>query len=173
MRLILCTLTLLALSCNTHRYAFNDGPPRATCQAEQFFAQVGKPWAWACTISGNLQPYAQETIGVQLTTYRMDEFPTRSLSDGLRRMYGYHTTFDASYYLVLMGKQPWEPGERPDTSGPAPTEPIEGWEASFDGTFWIKVEFFLVEMQGSEALIRKKLTESTVRGRLACNSCAV
>lgn len=175
MRTLLAVLLASLAACSAQNYNFNEGPPRAHCRADDPLAHVGKPWTWSCVIEGSLSAWADEPIGIQLTTFRREEFPERKLATGLLRIYNYRTVFDGTYYLDLRGARPFEPGERIEPSSPAdPLPPIEGYESLFDGSFWIRIEFFEIEsFDGRTAIRGKKLTEGTVRGRLSCNQCAV
>jgi hypothetical protein len=167
---------LLPFACSSHRLAFNDGPPRARCQADSYFAVVDKPWRWSCILEGDLGPYEEETIGIRLTTAKMEEFPTQSIGTGLQRLYSYHTRFETEYYLTLIGRQPYDPAEFGfevlDPSDPRhPLPPIDGLESQFDGNFWIRVEFFEVWYDGLTPIRGDKITEGTVRGKLDCHHC--
>ena len=162
------------------RFGFLEGPPRAKCSPETPIAQVGRPWLWTCLVEGDLKPYAQVPVVIKTTQYKAEEFPTASVQGlGLHRVYTSKAIFPMSYYLILRSKQPVEPGEfgtevidPNDPRGPVPS--IEGLEESFNGDFWLKIEWFEVRaFDGENVTLGKRLTEGTVRGRLNCMTCAI
>ena len=175
-------LVLLLTGCaNTPRYSFTDGPPRAKCSPETPVAQVGQLWHWTCIVEGNLKPFDRVPIVIKTTQYKAEEFPTASIQGlGLQRMYMSKAVFSMAYYLVLRGKQPYDPWNDRDAEVVEPGDPrnplppIGGVEDEFDGEFWLKIEWFEVRaFDGEKVTLGKKLTEGTVRGRLDCMTCAI
>ena len=169
-------ITILALaSCpSSPKLGFLEGPPRLECKPEKMMAQVGVAWRWSCIVAGDISRYKEEPLGIEIVTFKREEFPQRSLSNGgLKRVYNYATTFDAEYYFDLMGKHRFQPGERPEAVIEMP--PIEGYDAYYDGSFWIEVRIFPIEYWNPathEVAVGKMLTSDKLRGRLSCPTCA-
>lgn len=178
MRLAL-TLTLALTVCATRPHIpFNEGKPRIQCKAEFLTAVVGKPWPWACTIAGDLAPFAQTPIGIEIVTKYREPWPTRSIvGEGLKRVYPYKTTFETEYYLDLTGNS--RPTGRVEILRPgdptAPPEPIEGIENSLDGSFWMEITFYeIVEYDpATQQISVKPIGKGRVNGRLTCPQCSV
>src|SRR5574341_742239 len=146
-------LAALALGSCTHspKFNFNEGPPRVNCRPEQtMFAIVGKPFPWSCVIAGDLAKYADAPIAVEITVKMREDYPARSVVGlGLPRVFGRKTIFDEEYYRDLTGNTRIGPDDRNveiirPGDPTAPPEPIEGIEASLDGSFWIHVTFLEV-----------------------------
>lgn len=177
-------LVVLALfsGCVLHaqkEYTFNEGPVRMQCKADSLFATVGKPWPWSCTIAGDISPYIDTPIGIQIKMKSREEFPQREIvGEGLKRVYPYTSTFETEYYLDLTGNSkindPFATLIRPDDPS-APPEPIEGIEASLDGSFWLEV--LIVEVTSYDPATKevkvKDIAKGRVHGKLICPQCVV
>lgn len=182
-KLILALALVLASCAGKPQYVFNEGPARIDCKADSLFAQVDKPWPWSCTIAGNLAPYEQSVIGIEIITSGRELWPQRSVvGEGLKRVYAYESIFDEEYYLDLTGHAVINEEDilgRPEIISPDdptyPAEPIEGIEASLNGDFYLEVRFVEIvdyNVVTGEATI-KDLGRSRVRGRLSCPRCSV
>jgi hypothetical protein len=144
------------------------------------FAIVSKPWPWSCVVSGDLAAYADVPIAMAITTKMREEYPSRSVTGlGLKRIIPMSTTFDETYYRDLTGNSRLPNDRFAEILGPsdprAPMEPIEGVEASLDGSFWMRIDLYEVTYfdPATKQISVKRIATGRVNGKLTCPQCAM
>ena len=177
MRKLIIAITVLLSSCSTcanKNYAFNAGPLRLNCNAEELFAYVAKPWNFSCLIEGDHTAYGNYPVGYVLTLEGDEEFPTAVIRP-LERVFNVSVKLSKDYYLQRNG-QAVLPGFKDkildneifrEGDPRAPLPPIEG-ENGMNGSFDLTIQLF--DLRGEAPVL---LSTDKVHGRISCPQCSV